>query len=95
MLSDKNTKTRIRPASNKRSLQDIESVNLKKFDYKPGQGGGREDHGHIGGMAQDMPDSMTSSDKKAVEIGDSMMTLVGATQELSKRVKQLENRNVR
>lgn len=90
ILSDKNTKTNIRPASRKQALRDVEAVQLKQWDYRPGLSGGREETGHIGGMAQDMPDSMTSSDKRQVDLGDTTMTLIGATQELSRRVKQLE-----
>ena len=92
---DKNIKTNVRKASTKKALQDVESVDLKKFDYKPGMAKGREESGHIGGMAQDMPDSMTSTDKLAMDVPDSVMTLVGATQELSRKVKQLEKRNGR
>lgn len=91
--SDKNTKTNIRKASTKKALKDIESFDIKHYDYKAGMSGGRPEKNHIGGMAQDMPDSMTSADKKAVDIPDAVMTLVGATQELSKKVKSLENRN--
>lgn len=94
MISDRNAKQNIRPASAKKALKDIESVELKHYDYKPGRSGGRPEQDHIGGMAQDMPDSMTSDDKKAVDVGDSLMTLVGATQELSRKVKQMERRNV-
>ena len=90
MMSDKNTKKNIRKASTRKALKDVESVSLKKWDYKPGMSAGREEKGHIGGMAQDMPDSMTTKNKRMVDIGDSAMTLVGATQELSKRIGMLE-----
>lgn len=93
MASDKNRKTNVRKASTKEALRDIEAVDLKHYDYKPGMSGGRPEKGHIGGMAQDMPDSMTSEDKTMVDIGDSLMTLVGATQALSQRIKALEKRN--
>ena len=91
ILSDKNTKTNIRPASRKQALRDVEAVQLKQWDYRPGLSGGREEQGHIGGMAQDMPDSMTTQDKRQVDLGDTTMTLIGATQELARRVKQLES----
>ena len=93
ILSDKNTKTNVSKASTQKALKDVERVSLKNWDYKPGMGGGREEKGHIGGMAQDMPDSMTTRDKKKVEVGDTLMTLMGATQELSKRMGRLEKRN--
>ncbi len=95
LASDKNAKKNIRKASPEKALKDINSFDLKHFDYKPGQSGGRPEKGHIGGMAQDMPDAMTSDDKKAVDVGDSMMTLIGATQALSDKVKQLEKRDGR
>ena len=95
MMSDKHTKKNVRKASTKKALKDVESVALKKWDYKPGMSAGREEKGHIGGMAQDMPDSMTTKDKKRVDVGDSVMTLVGATQELSKRIGMLEKGHVR
>ncbi len=93
--SEERRKKNIKPTSNKKALKDVESVALKKWDYKPGMSKGREEKGHIGGMAGDMPDSMTTEDKKGVELGDSVMTLVGATQELSDRIKKLEKGNVR
>ena len=93
IMSDKNTKTNIRKASTKKALKEVERVTLKHWDYKPGMGNGREETGHTGGMAQDMPDSMTTRDKRQVEVGDTLMTLMGATQELSKRMGRLEKRN--
>ena len=95
MMSDKNAKTNIKKASTKTALKDIESIVLKKYDYKPGMSLGREEKGHIGGMAQDMPDSMTTADKKRVDIGDSVMSLVGGMQEISKRLGKLEQRHGR
>ena len=90
MMSDKDTKTNIKKASTGKALKDINSVDLKSWDYKPGMSGGRPEKGHIGGMAQDMPDAMTSRDKKQVDVGDSLMTAVGAIQHLSKKVDRLE-----
>ena len=95
IMSDKNAKTNIKKASTKTALKDIESIALKKYDYKPGMSLGREEKGHIGGMAQDMPDSMTTADKKRVDIGDSVMSLVGGMQEISKRLGKLEQRHGR
>ena len=93
--SDKNTKTNIRKASTRQALRDVDSVELKRWDYKPGFGLGRELKGHIGGMAQDMPDSMVNKEKTMVDLGDSVMSLVGATQELNKRIRKLEKRHGR
>ncbi|WP_420588249.1 tail fiber domain-containing protein [Bacterioplanoides sp.] len=93
--SDKNAKKNIRKASTKKNLKDIESFDVKHFDYKSGMSEGRPEQGHIGGMVQDMPESMITADKKHVDLPDSIMTLVGATQELSKKVKKLEKRHVR
>ncbi len=95
MMSDKNAKKNIRKASTKKALKDVEAVDLKRWDYKPGMSAGREEKGHIGGMAQDMPKSMTTRDKRKVDIGDSVMTLVGATQEISKRIGMLEKNHER
>ncbi len=91
--SSKKYKKNIRPASSKKALRDVESVNLKSYDYKPGMSAGREEQGHIGGMAEDMPDSMTTADHKAMDVADVSMNLIGATQELSNRIKRLEHRN--
>ena len=93
IMSDKQAKTNIRKASKKKALKDVESVKLHEYDYRPGMSGGREEKGHVGGMAQDMPDSMTTSDRKRVDLGDAVMNLIGATQELSGKVKRLEKRN--
>lgn len=93
--SDKNTKTNIRKASTRQALRDVDSVELKRWDYKPGFGLGRELKGHIGGMAQDMPNSMVNKEKTMVDLGDSVMSLVGATQELNKRIRKLEKRHGR
>lgn len=93
MMSSKDSKKNIRKASPRKALKDVESVDLKHYDYKPGMSAGRVEKGHIGGMAEDMPDSMTSPDHKMVDIGDTAMNLIGATQELSNRVKKLEHRN--
>ena len=90
MMSDRNSKTNIKDASTEQALKDIESIELKNWDYKPGMGMGRPEKGHIGGMAQDMPDSMTSDDKTMVDVGDSVMTAIGAIQQLSKKVDKLE-----
>lgn len=90
MMSDRDSKTNVKPASTRKALKDIDSIDIKRWDYKPGMSGGRTEKGHIGGMAQDMPDSMTSDDKKQVDIGDSLMTAIGAVQELSKKVNKLE-----
>ncbi len=90
MLSDKHAKKNIRKASTKKALKDIEAIELKRWDYKPGMSGGREEKGHIGGMAQDMPRGMTTQDRKQVDLGDSVMTLVGGMQALSTRLKRLE-----
>lgn len=90
MMSDKNTKTNVKKASTKKALKDVEAVELSQWDYKPGMSAGREEKGHIGGMAQDMPTGMTTRDQKQVDIGDSIMTTIGAVQELSKQVKRLE-----
>ncbi|MCG7915921.1 MAG: hypothetical protein JAY71_18805 [Candidatus Thiodiazotropha weberae] len=95
MMSDKDTKKNVRKASPKKALKDVKAVELKHFDYKPGMSGGRPEQGHIGGMAQDMPDSMTTGDKRHVDLGDSVMTLIGATQELSKKVDRMEKRHGR
>jgi len=93
LMSSKTKKKNIKPASNRKALQDVESVDLKHYDYRPGMSGGRMEKGHIGGMAEDMPDSMTTPDHRMVDLGDTTMNLIGATQELSKRVKQLEHRH--
>lgn len=93
MMSDKNAKTNIKKTSTKKALKDIESVKLSRWDYKPGMSAGREEKGHIGGMAQDMPKGMTTSDQKNVDIGDSIMTTIGAVQEISKKLKKLEKAN--
>ena len=93
IASSKTRKKNIRPASSKKALKDVESVDLKSYDYKPGMSAGREERGHIGGMAEDMPASMVTSDRKGVDLGDTTMELIGATQELSNRVKRLEHRN--
>ena len=90
MMSDKKTKTNITKASTRKALKDVEDVELSKWDYKPGMSAGREEKGHIGGMAQDMPRGMTTSDQRQVDIGDTLMTSIGAIQELSKQVKRLE-----
>lgn len=95
IMSDENAKTNIRKASNRKALKDVEAVELKRWDYRPGMSGGREEKNHIGGMAQHMPDSMTTSDKKAVDLGDTTMNLVGATQELSRRIGLLEKNHGR
>lgn len=92
IMSDEKKKKNIRPASARKALKDVESVELKHFDYKPGQSGGRVEQGHIGGMAGDMPTRMTTPDQLGVDLGDSVMTLVGATQALSKRLDKLEKR---
>ena len=91
--SDKNTKTNIKKTSTKKALKDVESVKLSQWDYKPGMSAGREEKGHIGGMSQDMPKGMTTLDQKKVDIGDTLMTTIGAVQELSKQVKRLEKAN--
>ena len=93
IMSSKDSKKNIRKANPKTALKDVESVDLKHYDYKPGQSKGRPEQGHIGGMAEDMPDSMTTPDHKMVDLGDVTSNLIGATQELSKRVKQLEHRS--
>ena len=90
MGSSKTFKENIRPASTEKALADIESIDLKYYDYKPGLSFGREEKNHIGGMAEDMPDSMTAAGGKLVDLGDTAMNLVGATQELAKRIERLE-----
>ncbi len=92
IMSSKQAKKNITKASTAKALKDVESVDLKNYDYKPGMSAGRTEQGHIGGMAEDMPDSMTTPDHKMVDVGDTAMNLIGATQELSERIKRLEHR---
>lgn len=93
MMSSKKSKKNINKASTTKALEDVEAVDLKTYDYIPGMSLGREEKGHIGGMAEDMPDSMTNANHNMVDLGDTTMNLIGATQELSNRIKRLEHRN--
>ena len=89
MMSDKNKKQNIKPRTDKEDMNDARSFDNYEYDYKPGQSGGRAEFGHVGGMAQEMPDSM--SDGKQVDIGDATMVAFGAIRDIDKRLQQLES----
>lgn len=88
MVSDKNKKQNIQPRNDQQDMADARSFNNYDYDYKPGQSGGRAEYGHVGGMAQEMPPSM--SDGKQVDLGDATMVAFGAIRNMDKRLRQLE-----
>ncbi|WP_263082155.1 hypothetical protein [Endozoicomonas sp. Mp262] len=90
MISDKNKKRNIKPRSDKEDMDDARSFGNYEYDYKAGQSGGRSEFGHVGGMAQEMPESM--SDGKQVDLGDATMVAFGAIRDIDKRLQQLESR---
>ena len=86
--SDRNLKENIRPRDDQQDMDDVRSFENFEWDYKPGQSGWREEKGHIGGMAQDMPESF--SDGKQIDIGDAVMVAFGALRNMDKRLQRIE-----
>ena len=90
IASDKNKKKNIQPRSDQQDMNDARSFANYEYDYKKGQSGGRAEYGHVGGMAQEMPPSM--SDGQQVDLGDATMVAFGAIRDIDKRLQQLEGR---
>ncbi|WP_422444166.1 hypothetical protein [Endozoicomonas sp. ALB091] len=90
MMSDKNAKQNIKPRSDEQDMADARSFDNYEYDYKPGMSAGRSEKGHVGGMAQSMPESMSNG--KAVDVGDVAMVAMGAIRNIDKRLKKMEQR---
>lgn len=90
MMSDKNAKKNIKPRSDDKDMDDVRSFDNFEYDYKEGQSGGRSEKGHVGGMAQAMPASMSTG--KQVDVGDVAMVAMGAIRNIDKRLQKMEQK---
>lgn len=90
MMSDKNAKKNIKPRSDEKDMADARSFDNYEYDYKEGQSGGRAEKGHVGGMAQAMPESMSNG--RQVDVGDVAMVAMGAIRNIDKRLQKMETK---
>ena len=65
------------------------AMDLKEYRYKPGQG---PEGKRTGVIAEEAPDSITTPDKKAVELGDWTAKNTAAIQEIGAKVDRLTKR---
>jgi hypothetical protein len=70
------------------SLSVINGLSIKNYDYKEGYG--IPDKRHVGVIAEEAPDVITTKDKKYVDNYTLTSLLIGAVQELSKEVERLK-----
>lgn len=89
MSSSKDKKENIRKADTKKATADVMSMDLKEYRYKPGQG---PEGKRTGVIAEEAPDSITTPDKKAVNLGDWTAKNTAAIQEIGAKVDQLSKR---
>lgn len=77
---------------------DVNSIDLIKglhiVTYKYKQEINKEDKTHIGIIAEDSPDIITTKDKKMIELGDICGVLLDANKKLIARIEKLEKKEV-
>ena len=88
MMSDENMKEDIGPAEDP-ILEAVENIPISSWRYKPEAG---QDNGekHVGPMAQDFQGFFGLGDGKKIPVVDAFGVTLRATQQLAKKVKQLE-----
>lgn len=88
MMSDENMKEDIGPAEDP-ILEAVENIPISSWRYKPEAG---QDNGekHVGPMAQDFKGFFGLGDGKKIPVVDAFGVTLRATQQLAKKVKQLE-----
>lgn len=83
--SSKSLKKNIKPHSKETAYKDVNSINLKKFDYKEGEGGKQ-----IGVIREDAPKSMQEPDGTHINVGSWLGNLTGAVQVISEKLDKME-----
>lgn len=84
MMSSKDYKENKRPARG--ALKAVNKMPVEDWDYKPGIADGGS---HTGPYAEDFKAATGKGDGKSIPIVDAIGVLMGATQELSKKVDKL------
>ena len=90
-MSDKNAKKNIKPVSGQVSLAALRKIPVKNWDYKEGQGDGKN---HTGPMAQDVRKSLgdaTAPGGKMIDMISLAGHTVNAIKQLDKRMARLES----
>lgn len=85
MSSSKDKKEGIKKADKKKATDEVMGMDLKEYRYKPGQG---PEGKRTGVIAEEAPDSITTPDKKAVNLGDWTAKNTAAIQETMKKVNE-------
>ena len=80
MFSSKDFKKNIKDMDTKEALELVQNMKSKKWTYKG------DDAEHIGVIAEEAPKEVQTLKGKAVHVGDEVGILIGAVQELAKKV---------
>lgn len=91
MGSSKSLKNNIRPVStmeHERNLEIVRRMELVRYRYNEGIDDGKE---HIGLIAEDAPESIASTDRKAIHLYDMVSVLTSAVKALTAKVEELQN----
>jgi len=86
LLSTKASKKNIKSHSKEKAYNDVNSINLKSFEYK--KGGGKQ----VGVIREEAPKSIQVPDGKHVNVGSWLGNLTGAVQVLSDKIDSLEGK---
>lgn len=85
ILSSKDAKKSVKKADRKKATDEVMGMDLKNYRYKPGMG---PDGERTGVIAEEAPDSITTPDKKAVNLGDWTAKNTAAIQDTRQLVTQ-------
>lgn len=89
-LSDEKKKQNIKPANS--ILNRMEKIPIKSWQYKPGAVPGDDGARHVGPMAQDFKGFFGLGNGTNIPVVDAVGVNMAATQQLAKKVRNLENR---
>ena len=82
-------KTKIKTPSKRSLLGALKNLDLKTYKYKPGIEPDDDGQEHIGVIAEETPDNLKAGSDK-VDLSDILFMTVGALQELSAKVEELQ-----
>ena len=89
MSSSKDKKKNIKGADSKKALKEVDSMDIKNYQYKDGEG---PSGNRTGVIAEEAPEGITALNRKAVNIGDWTAKNTAAIQEIGKQVKSIDKK---